>query len=197
MSVSHFTKEKLQTLKAVALDVDGVLTDGGVWWGTNGEELKHFCFADVMGLSLARRAGLQIALISGESSPIVDRYAKKLAIRHVVTGCRDKASALQNFAVATRIDISKICFMGDDINDLAAMQIAGLSCSPADAATEVLSQAQFVASKAGGAGAVRELINAILLAQGASLQEILTRKEPDVEHTSNPIHATASVESIL
>src|ERR1035438_4683611 len=80
----------LETIRAVAIDVDGVLTDGGLWWGRGGEEWKRFCCADIMGISLARRAGLILALISGENSPLVDRYAEKMLIRHVVKGCRSE-----------------------------------------------------------------------------------------------------------
>ena len=73
----------MNAIRAVALDVDGVLTDGGFWWGQNGEEFKRFSFADVMGISLARKAGLIVTLISGEDSPLVDRYAAKLGIEAV------------------------------------------------------------------------------------------------------------------
>jgi 3-deoxy-D-manno-octulosonate 8-phosphate phosphatase (KDO 8-P phosphatase) len=163
-------------VRAVALDVDGVLTDGSLWWGANGEELKRFCFSDIMGLSLARRAGIELALISGENSPLVDRYAEKMLIRHVVKGCRNKATALSEFAARTGISLREICFMGDDLNDLSAMQIAGLSAAPANAAREVLSQAGFVAKSAGGNGAVRELVEALLDARGLNLQEILARE---------------------
>ena len=75
-------------IRAVALDVDGVLTDGGFFWGPSGEEFKRFSFADVMGISLARKAGLIVALISGEDSPLVDRYAKKLGIGDVIKNCK-------------------------------------------------------------------------------------------------------------
>lgn len=170
------TQKSLKRIRALALDVDGVLTDGGLWWGANGEELKRFCFADIMGLSLARRAGLQVALISGEDSPTVDRYAEKMMIRHVVKSCRDKATAVKEFATATGISLKEICFMGDDINDLPAMQITGLSSAPANAARDVLSKAKFVAKRAGGEGAVRELIEAILNAQGLDLEKILATK---------------------
>ena len=73
----------MHNVKAIALDVDGVLTDGGLWWGPNGEEWKRFCFADVMGVSLARKAGLIVALISGEDSPLVDRFASKMGIADI------------------------------------------------------------------------------------------------------------------
>ena len=77
-------------IKAVALDVDGVLTDGGFWWGTNGEEWKRFSFADVMGVSLAHKAGLIVALITGEDSPQVDRFANKMGIRDVLSAARTR-----------------------------------------------------------------------------------------------------------
>ena len=156
------------------MDVDGVLTDGGLWWGPLGEEWKRFCFADIMGVSLARRAGLGLALISGEDSPLVDRYAQKMHIKHVVKGCRDKAAALREYATSADIDLSQICFMGDDVNDLPAMRIAGCSAAPANASREVLAQADFIAQKTGGNGAVRELIDALLAARGLRAEEVFS-----------------------
>src|SRR5258708_23923023 len=88
----------MKKLKAIALDVDGVLTDGGVWWGPNGEEWKRFCFADIMGVSLARKAGLIVALISGEDSPLDDPFAAKLGITDVKKNCKDKARALRSLS---------------------------------------------------------------------------------------------------
>lgn len=154
-------------LKAIALDVDGVLTDGGFWWGPNGEEWKRFSFADVMGVSLARKAGLIIALISGEDSPLVDRFALKMGITDIEKNCKDKARALREFSERWNIPLSAICFMGDDVNDLEAMRIAGFSAAPADAREVVRERASFIATKNGGNGAVRELIDAILGARQA------------------------------
>jgi 3-deoxy-D-manno-octulosonate 8-phosphate phosphatase (KDO 8-P phosphatase) len=165
----------LAPIRGLAFDVDGVLTDGGLWWGPDGEEWKRFCFPDMMGVSLARRAGLQLALISGEDSPLVDRFAHKLLIRHVVKGCRDKATALRQFSTTAGLDLSEICFMGDDVNDLAAMRIAGFSAAPANAFTGVLAQVDFVAKSPGGNGAVRELVEALLAAQGLSVEEVFAR----------------------
>ena len=158
----------MKQLKAIALDVDGVLTDGGVWWGPNGEEWKRFCFADIMGVSLAIKAGLLVALISGEDSPLVDRFAAKMGITDVEKGCKDKGRALRSFAERRGLALSEVTFMGDDINDLEAMGIAGLAAAPANAVPGVLKQAAFVASKHGGDGAVRELVDAILSARQAS-----------------------------
>ncbi|HEY6210739.1 MAG TPA: HAD family hydrolase [Vicinamibacterales bacterium] len=149
-------------LKAIALDVDGVLTDGGLWWGANGEEFKRFCFADIMGVSLARKAGLIVALISGEDSPLVDRFALKMGITDVEKNCKDKAQALRRFAERRGLALQDIGFMGDDVNDLEAMRIAGLAAAPASAVPSVLRSAAFVASKPGGNGAVRELVDTLL-----------------------------------
>lgn len=175
MSENNSAKGDLERIRAIALDVDGVLTDGGLWWGPGDEEWKRFCFADIMGISLARRAGLNLALISGEDSPLVDRFAAKLHIGYVVKGCRDKATALREFAASASLELAETCYMGDDVNDLPAMQIAGFSAAPANAARDVLMHANFIAKCVGGNGAVRELIEAILTAQGLSLQDGLSR----------------------
>ena len=174
MTETKSAQGDLARIRAIALDVDGVLTDGAFWWGPGGEEWKRFCFADIMGVSLALRAGLELALISGEESPLVDRYAAKMNIRHVVKGCRDKEAALRGFAATSGIDLAEICFMGDDVNDLPAMQIAGLSAAPADAAADVLALADFIAKSAGGKGAVRELIEALLAARGLRAPGVFT-----------------------
>src|SRR5580704_12189629 len=149
-------------IKAIALDVDGVLTDGGVWWGPDGGEWKRFCFADIMGVSLAMKSGLIVGLISGEDSPLVDRFALKMGIADVVKNCKDKARALRSFADRRGLALSEITFMGDDVNDLEAMEIAGLAAAPANAVPGVLKKAVFVAAKHGGNGAVRDLVDAIL-----------------------------------
>ena len=152
----------MASIRAVVLDVDGVLTDGGVWWGPNGEEWKRFSFADVMGVSLARKAGLIVALISGEDSPLVDRYAAKLNIADVFKNCKDKTVALRTFAERHSLACEEICVMGDDVNDIAAMQLAGLAAAPADARDPVRSIASFIAKSPGGNGAVRELMDALI-----------------------------------
>jgi 3-deoxy-D-manno-octulosonate 8-phosphate phosphatase (KDO 8-P phosphatase) len=168
MQASDRPSGNLAAIRALALDVDGTLTDGGLWWSVTGDETKRFCFADVMGVSLARRAGLRIALISGEDSPLVDRYAAKLLLEDVVRGCRDKAAALRSFADRRGVPLELTCYMGDDVNDLPAMQIAGLSAAPADARPEVLAVASFISTRPGGNGAVRELVDALLAARGLS-----------------------------
>ena len=156
----------MNVIKAVGLDVDGVLTDGSFWWGPNGEEFKQFNFADIMGISLGRKAGLIFALISGEASPLVDRFAQKMGITDVHKGCKDKAAALRAFAQKHGMDVSSVCFMGDDVNDLPALELAGLSAAPANAQKTVRQRVNLVTERSGGHGAVRELIDNILLRFG-------------------------------
>lgn len=152
------------TLKAVALDVDGVLTDNGFWWGTAGEELKRFDFADVMGIARTLKLGIGFALISGEDTAHLARYANKLGIAHVWAGSKDKAASLREFAQRLQVAPRAIAFMGNDINDIEAMQQAGLAAAPADAHPLALRAARFVSQRPGGHGAVRELLDALWLA---------------------------------
>jgi 3-deoxy-D-manno-octulosonate 8-phosphate phosphatase (KDO 8-P phosphatase) len=153
---------ELPPIRGLALDVDGVLTDGTFWWGAGGEEFKRFSFVDIMGVSRARKAGIILALISGEDSPLVDRYAQKFEITDCFKGCKDKAAALQEFSSRRQLPLAEICFMGDDINDLGAMAIAGFSAAPANAHRAAREQAKLVMRHDGGLGAVRELVDLIL-----------------------------------
>ncbi len=163
-----FDPQKLITLRAIAFDVDGVLTDGTFVWSESGEESKRFSFTDIMGVSLLRRLGLKMALISGEPSPLVDRYAEKMHIPFVVKGTRDKATALRDFTTKFDIPLEQTCFFGDDVNDLTAMEIAGLCACPCNAAAEVITyvaQHGYVSKSPGGHGAVRSFADAILSAR--------------------------------
>lgn len=158
--------DRLVAVTAVAMDVDGVLTDGTFWWGTNGEEFKRFCFADVTGINLALQAGIKIALISGESSPagmaLVQRFADKLKISDVYKGCHDKAAAIRDFAERNQLQRAQICFIGDDLIDIPAMASVGLAAAPADAQSGARARAHLVTVRNGGQGAVREVLDAIL-----------------------------------
>jgi 3-deoxy-D-manno-octulosonate 8-phosphate phosphatase (KDO 8-P phosphatase) len=162
-----------ESIKAIAMDVDGVLTDGTFWWGADGEELKRFCFADVTGIPIAQEAGIRLALVSGESSPagvaLVKRFADKVKITDVYKACHDKAGAVRDFAGRYDLSLSEVCFIGDDVQDLQAMEIVGLAAAPADAQPEARTKAKFVASRGGGQGAVREVLDAILNARKAEV----------------------------
>ena len=152
----------MEDIKAVALDVDGVLTDGTFIWGPNGEEFKQFSFSDVMGISLASKAGIIFTLISGEDNILIDRFAQKMKIADTYKGTKDKAAALTSFAKKNKLELNQICFMGDDVNDIGALELAGLSAAPANAHESVKRKVKLVTTKAGGNGAVRELIDLIL-----------------------------------
>jgi 3-deoxy-D-manno-octulosonate 8-phosphate phosphatase (KDO 8-P phosphatase) len=153
----------MRDIKAVALDVDGVLTDGTFIWGPSGEEYKQFSFSDVMGISLASKEGIIFALISGEDNALIDRFAEKMKIADVSKGCKDKAAALISFSKKYKLELNQICFMGDDVNDIGALALAGFSAAPANAHESVKQKVKFVTTKAGGNGAVRELLDLLLI----------------------------------
>ena len=144
------------------MDVDGVLTDGTVSLDEASHESKRISFTDVMGISLARQAGLELALISGEGGPLFDVIASKLGITDTYPHCRDKAAALQAFALRRGLEVAELCYVGDDVNDIPAMQICGLAVAPADAHPSVRAVAAFGTSRAGGLGCVRELVDRLL-----------------------------------
>jgi 3-deoxy-D-manno-octulosonate 8-phosphate phosphatase (KDO 8-P phosphatase) len=166
----------MASIDAVVMDVDGVLTDGTFLWSASGEESKRFSFEDVMGLSRARRAGLQLGLISGEDSPLVDRFADKVGISNVAKGCKEKGVALHEFSRSMGIPLARIAYMGDDVNDLPALAIAGLGVAPANAQPPVKAAAALVLTRSGGQGAARELVEMILSARALSTQT--DKREP-------------------
>ena len=173
----------LQTLQAIAFDVDGVLTDGMLGWSsTSNEEIKRFSFADIMGISLLRRLGLKLALISGEPSPLVDRYAAKMHLHHVVKGTRDKAGAVRDFTAKFGVPLEHTCFFGDDVNDLFAMEVVGLCACPANAADDVrayVAEHGFVSSHNGGRGAVRDFTDALLRARNLRGRDVFLLRPPE------------------
>ena len=154
--------EKARRIEAVALDVDGVLTDGTFWWGPGGEEFKRFSFTDVMGISLATKAGLRFALISGEASPQVDRFAAKMKIADVYTGCHDKRAALEDFMSKHGLTAEQVCFVGDDVNDIPALKCAGLPVAVGTSHQSLFAHAAYRTQRPGGDGAVREVLDLLL-----------------------------------
>ena len=155
----------LQRIKLLALDVDGVLTDGSIYISPAGEVFKGFNAKDGMGISCALRSGLQIAVITGRQSPIVERRCEELGITLLQQGVQDKRLALQQMAQELGLVREEIAYMGDDLNDIPAFKASGLNLVPADAAMEVLAVADIITKASGGRGAVREAITMILAAQ--------------------------------
>ena len=155
----------LQKIKLLALDVDGVLTDGSIYISPAGEVFKGFNAKDGMGISCALRSGLQIAVITGRQSPIVERRCEELGITLLQQGVKDKRLALQQMAQELGLVREEIAYMGDDLNDIPAFKASGLNFVPADASMEVLAVADIITKASGGRGAVREAITMILAAQ--------------------------------
>ena len=179
-----FDPTTLQNLQAIVFDVDGVLTDGMLGWSTTStEEIKHFSFTDIMGVSLLRRLGLKLALVSGEPSPLVDRYAAKMHLHFVAKGTRDKAAAVRDFAAKFTLPLEQICYFGDDINDLFAMEIAGLCACPSNAATEVreyvTANRGFLSTQPGGQGAVRHFTDELLRARNLRGRDVFLLRPPE------------------
>ena len=153
-------------VRLLALDVDGVLTDGGLYYGPEGEALKRFDVKDGHGLVLARTAGLTVAWLTARTSAAVAARAKDLKIQHLYQGQRDKLTTLKTLLEELSLEPSECAFMGDDLVDLACLRHVGLPCCPADAVQEIRQTAHYVAQNRGGSGAVRELVELCLKASG-------------------------------
>ncbi len=158
--------DRAATIRLLALDVDGVLTDGRIYYGNDGEELKAFNIKDGLGIKLLQRSGVQVAIITGRQSHIVTRRAGELGIEDVVQGRDDKHQALLELGRQHGIGIEECAYMGDDLPDLGAVSAAGLGMTVADACQAVREAADWVSKAAGGDGAVREACEFILSARG-------------------------------
>lgn len=157
----------LAGIRLFATDVDGVLTDAGMYYSESGDEWKKFNTRDGMGIKLLQRAGLITALITMENTKLVARRAEKLAIPEVHQGVQDKVSVLRNMAARHNLTLEQVAYIGDDVNDLEALQAVGCSAAPADAIPPVLKVVHYVCKKKGGEGAVREVADLILTAKGS------------------------------
>jgi 3-deoxy-D-manno-octulosonate 8-phosphate phosphatase (KDO 8-P phosphatase) len=157
---------KARLIQLVVLDVDGVLTDGGMYYGPQGETLKRFDVKDGHALVLARLAGLQVAWLSARTSEAVTARARDLKVSVVRQGERVKLPALNRLMEEMGVLPVGCAYMGDDVNDLEVLGRVGLSACPADAVVEVRQAADFVAQSGGGRGAVRELLELCLRASG-------------------------------
>lgn len=157
---------QLARVKLLALDVDGTLTDGGVYYGDSGAELKRFHIQDGLGIVLAGFVGLRIAWITGRTSAVVERRAQELGVTTLRQGVKDKAVAMVELADQQRVPLTEIAYMGDDLNDLPALNRVGVPIAPANAVEEVRRIAQVVTERSGGDGAVREAIDLLLKTRG-------------------------------
>ena len=158
-------RRKLSRIRLVMLDVDGVLTDGRIIYDDRGVEYKHFDVHDGFGIVRGRENGLHFAIVTGRSSEIVIKRADELGIREVYQQINDKLKIFIKLKTKYKLDDSEICCIGDDENDLPILNAAGVSASPSSAIETVKSVVDIVTTKAGGDGAVREVIYAILRAK--------------------------------
>lgn len=159
-------RQQLRTLRLLVLDVDGVLTDGGLWTTESGEVLKRFDVRDGLGLHLLQRAGVEVAWLSGGKSGATEQRARYLGIPHVLTGVRDKPAALAALQAQLGVAKEHSAFVGDDLNDLAVRPAIGLLVCTADATPPLRRQADWVLDRNGGQGAVRRFAEEILRARG-------------------------------
>ena len=159
-------ENKLKKIKLLLLDVDGVLTDGSIIYNDNSEETKVFNVKDGLGIRLLMEAGLNVCIVTGRSSKALYHRCKNLGITMLFDGVRDKAAALDSISEQAGVSPEEIAFIGDDLPDLPLMRIVELSIAVADSHEAVLEKACMVTSAKGGAGAVREVCEAILKSQG-------------------------------
>ena len=158
--------QRAQAICLLILDVDGVLTDGRLYFGPKGETLKVFHVRDGHGLKLAQRAGIEVALVSGRRSDAAYHRARELGISRFHEGVRDKVAVLEEIMAAMQIKAAQVAAVGDDLVDLPHLSRVGLAVAVADAVPEVLTAAHWVTSNPGGRGAVREVCDLLLKARG-------------------------------
>jgi 3-deoxy-D-manno-octulosonate 8-phosphate phosphatase (KDO 8-P phosphatase) len=160
------SRNVLQRIRLFATDVDGVLTDAGMYYAESGDEWKKFNTRDGMGIKLLQRAGIITAIVTQERTKLVARRAEKLAIPEVHQGVMDKLSLVREMALRHGLTLSQVAYIGDDINDLETLNAVGFSATPADGMPKVAAAVDYICQKKGGEGAVREIIEMILEAQG-------------------------------
>lgn len=156
-------------IKILFVDVDGTLTDGGMYFAAEGLAMKRFSVKDGLGLVRVQEVGVEVVIISADDSPITVARAQRLGVGQVVLGCRDKAAEVREILAERGLSFREACYIGDDLTDLPAFAEVGHTAAPADAVPEVLAAAEYVTQAAGGQGAVREVCDLIRTAlQGAA-----------------------------
>jgi 3-deoxy-D-manno-octulosonate 8-phosphate phosphatase (KDO 8-P phosphatase) len=157
---------RAQALDWLLFDVDGVLTDGRLFYGANGEQWKTFDVRDGLGLKLSRDAGLKIGILTGRGNAALEARAREIGFDALIQGRHDKDAAFTEFLARHGTSPERVAYMGDDLVDLPVLRRCGLAFAPADAVTEVRERVHRVVSRPGGRGAVREMCELILRARG-------------------------------
>jgi len=169
--------QRAARVRLVLLDVDGVLTDGSIHMTSGGEESRCFFVRDGLGIRMGQEAGLQFGIVSGRGSAVVARRAEELRIHELHQRVHRKAERVREIVERLSVPVEQLCFIGDDLIDVPAMRLAGFAAAPADAAPETRQAAHYVAERAGGRGAVREVLDLVLKASG-KWDEVLERCFP-------------------
>ena len=165
LRVNKISQQTLRQIRLFATDVDGVLTDAGMYYAESGDEWKKFNTRDGMGIKLLQKAGIITAIVTQERTKLVARRAEKLAIPELHQGVMDKLSLVREMAARHGLTLSQVAYIGDDINDLETLKEVGFSATPADGMPRVAAVVDYICQKKGGEGAVREIIEMILDAQ--------------------------------
>jgi len=160
-------QEQLKNLQLLVLDVDGVLTDGKLYYTADGETQKVFDVKDGLGIKLALKE-ISVAILSGNPSPVIEKRAKDLGVRHCFVGIANKKDVLENLMKELTLTKKEVAYIGDDLNDLVVREIVGCFVCPVDAHKIILEKSDLVLSRKGGSGAVREFIDMLLDAKGSS-----------------------------
>lgn len=158
--------QRLKTIKLLAIDVDGVLTDDSLWFGPDGFEMKRFNISDGFYMVLAMRYGLELAIVSGRYSAATESRMKDLGVKHVLQARKDKVEMLRPVLDELKLDFPEVAFVGNEILDLKLARQVGLSIAVADAAQALLDEVNYITVRKGGQGAVREVIEAYFEAVG-------------------------------
>lgn len=166
MNVSSDITDRAKLIRLALFDVDGVLTDGKVILDSTGEEIKHFNIKDGHGIRLLQHYGIEVGVITGRTSKALEHRMNDLEVKHVRQGCKDKFTAYQDLLHKLNIKENETSFVGDDIVDLQIMSRCGLAIAVSDAHTFVKKHAHWVTAASGGYGAVREVCELLLDAQG-------------------------------
>ncbi len=172
-----FSRNVLQRIRLFATDVDGVLTDGGMYYAESGDEWKKFNTRDGMGIKLLQRAGIVTAIVTQERTKLVARRAEKLMISELHQGVMDKLSLVREMAARHGLTLSQVAYIGDDINDVETLKAVGFSATPADGMPQVAAVVNYICRKKGGEGAVREIVEMILEAQGSKFEVLASKFE--------------------
>ena len=169
-------KEDLQQIKLIIMDVDGVLTDGRIVLGKN-DELKFFDVRDGMGITIAKRSGLKVGIITSRRSEAVEKRARELEMDHIIQGSENKLKSLNEILEIESMGYQNVSYIGDDIVDIPIFRKVGFSATVNDAPDNVKSEVSYVSSKSGGRGAVRDIIEYVLKCKGtldSTIEDLIT-----------------------